>query len=67
LWRLSSQLEDVSTNTHLMLKGVPVQLNNGKILRNHFKRFGKVLSVRCVPQKRNAYIQFETHVSIEAV
>lgn len=62
LRRSSSVLDDVQSKTSIQLKRVPANLNKGTFLRQHFSKFGKVRSVRTVPAKMAATIQFETHV-----
>ena len=59
----SSFLNDLAGNKVISIKGIPVHLNKGVILRRYFSRFGDIRSVRCMPAKRSAYIHFETHVS----
>lgn len=64
--RSSSLLEDVNSKTSITCKRVPAHLNKGTYLRAHFAKFGKVRSVRTMPAKMAATIQFETHEAAEA-
>lgn len=52
-----------ATSTTLHLKGVPAEMNSDVLLREHFGRFGRVVTVKCNPAKMCASISFQTHVS----
>ena len=50
-------------NRTLHLKGVPREINNEQILRQHFERFGEVESIKCHPAKMFAQVTLTTRVS----
>lgn len=49
--------------TTLHVKGIPGELNQSDILRNHFSKFGHVKLLKCFPAKMFATVEFSTRVS----
>lgn len=57
---------DTSQEVAIVCTKVPPKHNNGRSLREHFNKFGKVKKVFPNPSKARAVIHFETHVSFIA-
>jgi len=54
---------DTSQEVAIVCTRVPTKYNNGRFLREHFKRFGEVKKVFPNLSKSRAVVHFDTHVS----
>ncbi|RUS74574.1 hypothetical protein EGW08_017655, partial [Elysia chlorotica] len=59
-------MDDQSLKTSIIVKDIPVHLNKGQILRDHFSRFGDIKRVQPLPVKNAANILFHNYESAKA-
>ena len=53
------------SGAHIVLENVPGDLNIMPLLLDHFKQFGDVLSIHCIPKYNKALIDFKTRQAAE--
>ena len=53
------------SGAHIVLENVPGDLNMMPLLHEHFKQFGEVLSIHCIPKYSKALVDFKTRQSAD--
>lgn len=55
-----------SQPAHVVLENVPADLNMMSLLSEHFKQFGEVVSIQCLPNQSRAFVDFKTQEIADA-